>query len=189
LQGKRYWPGKPGVSLSNQTFKPARTCIRMNKTLSPSDIREYVSKHLGDVFDTMLSLKAIPAPDFDLRQFSGERVSGSVGLAGNTVTGSVYLHVSASFALQVTAAMLGLAPEEITGHTEVNDVVAEITNMLGGGLKSWLCDAGATCALTTPAVIRGAAYAISAKPDVELILIGFACPNSRGLVEIHLKIT
>ena len=161
----------------------------MSKTISTSDVREYVSRHLGDVFDTMLSLKATPVPEFDLRQFSGDRVSGLVGLAGNTITGSVYLHVSAPFAVQATAAMLGLAPEEITGSAEVNDVVAETTNMLGGGLKSWLCDAGATCLLTTPAIIRGAAYVISAKSDVELILLGFDCANTRNLVEIHLKFT
>ena len=159
----------------------------MSNTISASDVREYIARHLEDVFDTMLSLKATPAAEFNLCQFSGERVSGLVGLAGKTITGSLYLHVTAPFAVQSTSAMLGLAPEEITGHAEINDVVAEMTNMLGGGLKSWLCDAGATCALTTPAVIRGSAYAISAKPDVELILFGFECASHRGLVEIHFK--
>ena len=159
----------------------------MSKTISTSEVREYVSKHLGDVFETMLTMKATPTPEFDVSRFSGERISGSVGLAGNTITGSVYLHVAAPFAVQMTSAMLGLAPEEITGTAEINDVVAEITNMLGGGLKSWLCDADAACALTTPAVIRGSAYVISAKPDVELIMLGFDCAGSHGLVEIHLK--
>jgi len=46
--------------------------------------------------------------------------------------------------------MLGLPPDEITGETEVNDVVGEATNMLTGGLKSWLCDAGSDCAVSTP---------------------------------------
>ncbi len=161
----------------------------MSKTIASSDVREYVSGHLGDVFDTMLSLKATPATEFDLCQFSGDRISGLVGLAGKTITGSIYLHVSTPFAVQATSAMLGLAPEEITGVAEVNDVVAELTNMLGGGLKSWLCDAGAACALTTPAIIRGSSYVISAKPDVELILIGFDCDHHRSLAEIHFKFT
>ena len=67
-------------------------------------------------------------------------MTGSVGFAGENVTGAVYLHLSAAFANRVAAAMLGLQPEEIMGETEVNDVVGEVTNMLTGGLKSWLCD-------------------------------------------------
>ena len=135
----------------------------MNNNISAADVQKFVSTHLGDVFETMLSLKAAPAAEFAAGQLSGERVSGSVGLAGETVTGSVYLHVSSPFAVQATAAMLGMAPEEITGVAEVNDVIAEVTNMIGGGLKSWLCDAGAKCVLTTPAVIRGTSFAITAK--------------------------
>ena len=159
----------------------------MNNIILATDVRGYVSSHLSEVFETMLSLKAEPGPEFDTHQFVGERVSGTVGVAGETVTGSVYLHITSEFAVQATAAMLGMAPEEITGDAEINDVVGEVTNMIGGGLKSWLCDAGATCLLTTPAVIRGSSFAINAKPGVEIILVGFKCGESRGLIEIHIK--
>jgi chemotaxis protein CheX len=159
----------------------------MNNTISASDVRAYVSAHLSDVFETMLSMKAEPVAAFDPTPFSDERVSGSVGLAGEAVTGSVYLHLNSAFARQATAAMLGLAPEEITGHVEINDVVGEVTNMVGGGLKSWLCDAGATCVLTSPAVIHGTSFAVNAKPGVELIQLGFKCGDQNGLVEIHMK--
>ena len=71
--------------------------------------------------------------------------------------------------------MLGLPPEEVTGETEVNDVVGEATNMLTGGLKSWLCDAGAECAVSTPAIIRGTSFAIEAMPDVARELLVFEC--------------
>ena len=159
----------------------------MNKTISTADIRDYVASHFGEVFETMLSLKAESVPEFNASQLTGERVSGSVGMAGDTVTGSVFLHVSAAFAVQATGAMLGMTPEELAGESEVNDVIGEVTNMIAGGLKSWLCDNGATCALTTPAVIRGNAFAITPKPGVELILIGFDCNGQRGLVEVHVK--
>jgi len=159
----------------------------MNNTISSSDLRDYVSAHLSEVFETMLSLKAEPQPVPNADGFTGEHVSGSVGIAGQTVTGSVYLHLSTAFSLQATAAMLGMAPEEITGVADINDVVAEVTNMVGGGLKSWLCDAGATCVLTTPAVIRGTSFSIKPKPGVELIQLGFSCTGSNGLVEVHVK--
>jgi chemotaxis protein CheX len=159
----------------------------MNSTVSTAQISDYLSRHLGDVFEMMLSMKAVSAPGTDAHRLHGERVTGTVGLAGDAVTGSVYLNISPAFALQATAAMLGLPAEEITGDTEINDVVGEVTNMLAGGLKSWLCDSGASCALTTPAVIRGNSFEINPKPGVEIILIGFECGENKGLVEAHIK--
>ena len=81
----------------------------MSQTVQITDVREFMTRHLADVFDTMLSMKAILARTTSLPVF-GERVSGSVGFAGETVTGAVYLHLSAPFATQVAAAMLGMAP-------------------------------------------------------------------------------
>jgi chemotaxis protein CheX len=159
----------------------------MNNTILASDVRDYVAAHLSEVFETMLSLKAEPGDQFGAPSIPGERVSGSVGLAGETVTGMVYLHLTAAFAIQATSAMLGLAPGELNGNAEVNDVVGEVTNMIGGGLKSWLCDAGATCVLTTPAVIRGSSFAINSKPGVEIIVLGFKSADTSGIVEIHIK--
>ena len=158
----------------------------MNNTIATSDIHNYVAGHLGEVFDTMLSMKAVPGAALEAR-FAGEHVSGSVGVAGQTVTGSVYLHLSSAFAGLATATMLGLPPEEVPAVPDINDVVAEMTNMIAGGLKSWLCDAGAGCVLTIPAVIRGTSFSIKPKPGVELIPIGFACGETSGLVEVHIK--
>ena len=113
----------------------------MNVQTPSLDIRHYLNGHLVDVFQTMLSMTATPLPDGQPPSFS-ERVSGSVGFGGDTVTGAVYLHLSAKFANQITAGMLGLPPDETIGETEVNDVIGECTNMLAGGLKSALCDKG-----------------------------------------------
>jgi len=158
----------------------------MSQTVQISDVNEFMTRHLADVFDTMLSMKAVLAPKAGPPAF-GERVSGSVGFAGENVTGAVYLHLSAPFANHVAAAMLGLPPEETIGETEVNDVVGEATNMLTGGLKSWLCDAGADCAVSTPAIIRGTAFDIEPMADVQRELLIFDCGDDRLVVEIHIK--
>lgn len=146
-----------------------------------------MTRHLVDVFNTMLSMTAVLQPATGLPAF-GERVSGSVGFAGETVTGAVYLHLSSSLAKQVTAAMLGLPPEEIAGDADVNDVVGEATNMLTGGLKSWLCDAGAGCAMSTPAIIRGASFNIEPMPDVQRESLVYKCGDEFFVVEIHIKL-
>jgi chemotaxis protein CheX len=158
----------------------------MNHTVQIADVSGFLARHLVDVFDTMLSMKATQVADAELPQF-GERITGSAGFGGESVTGAVYLHLSADFAKQVAGAMLGLPPEELTAETEINDVVGEAANMLTGGLKSWLCDAGTPCAVSTPAIIRGTSFAIEPMPDVERAWMVFEASQNRFVVEVHLK--
>jgi chemotaxis protein CheX len=159
----------------------------MNAATLPAEIRHYISGHLEEVFSTMLSMQLATTATAEPVKFAGERVTGSVGIAGDTITGQVYLHLSAPFAAKGTAAMLGMAIEEISGPAEVNDVIGEVTNMVAGGLKSWLCDSGSACALTTPAVIRGTSFSVMPKPGVEQIFIAFECGADHGLLEIHVR--
>ena len=144
-----------------------------------------MNRHLVDVFETMLSMKAVPVPGAGVPQFE-ERVTGCVAFAGDHINGAVYLHLATAFATQVAAAMLGLTPQDL-GEAEVNDVVGEVTNMLTGGLKSWLCDAGIECAVSTPAIIRGTYYDIESMPDVKREGLVFECGPEQFVVEVHVK--
>jgi chemotaxis protein CheX len=157
----------------------------MSQTVQLPDVREFLTRHLVDVFNTMLAMPAVLEKRAPLPHFT-ERVTGSVGFAGEAVTGAVYLHLSTPFANRVAAAMLGLPPEENLGENDVNDVIGEATNMLTGGLKSWLCDAGTDCAMSTPAIIRGA-FVVEVLPDVTREFLIFECAGERVLVEIHIK--
>jgi len=157
-------------------------------TAQTLNIQEFMARHLVEVFDTMLAIKAVPA-DHPKPPAVAERVTGSVAFAGDAVTGAVYLHLSAGFATRSAAAMLGLSPEEAAGESEVNDVVGEITNMLAGGLKSALCDSGVPCAVSTPAIIRGTSFAIESAPGVERVFLAFLCDPEHVVVEVHIKYT
>jgi chemotaxis protein CheX len=158
----------------------------MSQTIQIPNICEFMNRHLVDVFETMLSMKVTAMPAGTAPLFE-ERVTGSVAFAGDHVNGAVYLHLAAAFANQVAASMLGLSPGDL-GEAEVNDVVGEVTNMLTGGLKSWLCDSGAECAVSTPAIIRGSSFVIEPVPDVEREWLVFNCEHNRIVVEIHVKV-
>jgi chemotaxis protein CheX len=67
--------------------------------------------------------------------------------------------------------------------------MGEVTNMLAGGLKSWLCDAGASCALTTPAIIRGTSFQVLTREGVTRIQSGFVSDGHEGVLEMHIKFT
>lgn len=158
----------------------------MSQTIQIPNLCEFMNRHLVDVFETMLSMKAVVVPGAGVPQLQ-ERVTGCVAFAGEHINGAVYLHLGTPFAGQVAAAMLGLEPAEL-GESEVNDVVGEATNMLTGGLKSWLCDSGAECAVSTPAIIRGSSFVIEPVPEVEREWLVFQCDQNRIVVEIHVKV-
>ena len=106
----------------------------------------------------MLSMKAIACPQATALPHFEERVTGASALAGETSTARFICICPRRSPRRVAAAMLGLAPEDLGRCNEVNDVVGEASNMLTGGLKSWLCDSGAECAVSTPAIIRGSGF-------------------------------
>lgn len=158
----------------------------MSTTIELPSVADYMKSHVVEVFETMLATQAKPL-DHPANPTTHERVSGSVGFAGETINGAVYLHLTPAFAAKATAALLGLPPEEAVGEADVNDAVGEFTNMLTGGLKSWLCDSGAPCAVSTPAIIRGTAFAIEPGPNVESDRLVFDCQGEIVSVEIHVK--
>jgi chemotaxis protein CheX len=157
----------------------------MNGQAQSLDIRHLISEQVAEVFNTMLSLQLVPLPNQPMPHF-GERLTGSVGFGGESVAGAVYLHMSTGLAKHLASAMLGLSPEELS-ENESNDVVGEIANMLTGQLKSCLCDAGVSCAVSTPTIIRGASYEIEHMPEVRRELLLFKCAASVMAVEIHIK--
>jgi len=123
--------------------------------------------------------KVIPKPEPD-------QVCGSVGFGGESITGAVYLHLPEPFAAPLTACMLGTEPQSLS-EADVNDVVGELTNMLTGGLKSWLCDASFPCAVSTPAVIRGRSFAIESPPGVQRLCLEFSSGANHFSIEVHVK--
>ena len=157
-----------------------------NKPVELPDVLEFMAGHLDEVFSTMLSLETLPVQTTELPKFK-DRLTSSVGFGGDTVNGVVYLHLSAGFANRVAGAMLGLPPEDPLSEMDVNDAIGEVTNMLAGGLKSAFCDAGATCALCPPAIIRGTAFEVQPAPGLQRLFLVFDCIPERAAVEIHLR--
>lgn len=158
----------------------------MSQPIETSAVREFLVQHLAEVFSTMLSLSVTTETDAAPDE-AKERVTGSVGFVGEKLNGSVYIHVPAALAALMAGAMLGLPPEEALGEAEVNDVLGEVTNMVAGGFKSWLCDAGAPCALGTPAIIRGTSFQVIASEGVARVQFGFVAGAHHGSVEAHIK--
>ncbi len=118
------------------------------------DIKTAVVNSVIDVFYTMLEMEVAAlqkVPD----TFEEElRTVGSVSFAGD-VDGIFNIQVNDLFGKIMTAAMLGMEVDEIESEEEVFDVIRELSNIIGGNLKSTFVDAGLSCVLSTPSITNG----------------------------------
>ncbi|MBW1728944.1 MAG: chemotaxis protein CheX [Deltaproteobacteria bacterium] len=126
------------------------------------DLKGFVGNAVNEVFDTMLSMEVEFSDADSQTTVDGNRIVGSVSFAGELM-GSVCIQVPDVFARLMTAAMLGMELEEIEGEEEVNDVIGEVSNMIGGDLKSRFCDSGLPCELSIPSITSGSDFKVESR--------------------------
>ena len=121
---------------------------------------ETLNLYVPEVMQTMVGLAATPGKGVENypQPSKLKGVTGAIGLSGK-VNGIVYTAFSDSLGKHVAEKILGGA----AGEQDISDVVAELTNMITGNLKSRLCDLGFNCALSIPSVMRGEDITVSAK--------------------------
>ncbi len=150
------------------------------------DFKAFLSNATQDVFDTMLSMHVEAGQaEADMIKDSCQIV-GSVGFAGD-VTGCMNIHVGGVFARLITSAMLGEDIEDIE-EDEVFDVVGELSNMIGGDIKSRLCDAGMPCSLSIPTTTSGSDFTIDSKGWNRHEILAFRSNEHVALVEVYVKL-
>jgi CheY-specific phosphatase CheX len=156
----------------------------MNDTKNKFQVVDHIPAIVPKVFQTMMGAEIAVTMS---RPITGARISGAIGIVGETVTGTVYLHLPLKLAEAVTRAILQSPPTEAVGDTEINDVVGELSNMIGAGLKSQLNDADYFCAVSTPSVIRGS-FVVEAMQGATTDIFYFDCLGQRLAVEVHLNL-
>ena len=150
------------------------------------DIKRFVGNAIKEVFATMFSMEVV-LPDGKLQAVDeGDRIVGSVSFAGD-VMGNVNIHVNDNFARLMTANMLDMAVDEIEGEEEVHDVIGELCNMIGGDLKSRLCDAGMPCKLSIPSIASGNRFMIESRGWARKERLGLQHQEHTALVEVYIK--
>jgi chemotaxis protein CheX len=123
-------------------------------------VLEGINAVVPEVLQTMTGLPArqgkgslaVPLP------LALQGVSGSIGLSGRT-NGIVYTAFGKNLAASLAAKILG----SVSSEQDLSDVVAELTNMISGNLKSRFSDAGFNCTLTIPSVVTGDNISINPK--------------------------
>ena len=111
---------------------------------------------------------------------------GSVTFAGE-VDGMFNIQVNDDFGKQMTASMLGMEIEEVESDEEVYDVIREVSNIIGGNLKSNFVDAGLSCVLSTPSITNGRDFKVSPTNVIKPARFLFSHKGSVIIVEAGVK--
>jgi flagellar motor switch protein FliN len=128
-------------------------------TFADIDFRATVNASAIETFSSMLSMDIRPVDEEPAPGYGIRRMVGTLNFAGK-VTGIFNVQVTFDFGRLMAASLLGMEPEEVESGNEIRDLVAEITNIVGGNLKSALNDAGFPCVLSTPSITYGTDFSI-----------------------------
>lgn len=150
------------------------------------DMRTLLETGVTKVFETMLSMELETMAENVPSLIEGDRIVGSVSFAGK-VMGSIGISVGTRFGKILTASLLGMEPDEIEGEDEVNDVIGELSNMIGGNLKSRLCDSGFPCELSIPCITTGKDFRIESRDWTVHERLGFKNKNHVAVVDVYAK--
>lgn len=110
--------------------------------MAPHELAEIIRKSTHSVFSTMLGTELAPLEALDdPKPFMASEVIGFIGMAGD-FAGYVSIHLSKNQATDFTARLIGVDVDEVTSEDEIRDAVGEITNMIGGSVKTSLSSLG-----------------------------------------------
>lgn len=154
--------------------------------ISGVDIKSAIVNSVIDVFYTMLDME-VEAIQHLPPSFTEEiRTVGSVTFAGE-VDGMFNIQVNDDFGKAMTAAMLGMEPEAVESKEEVYDVIREVSNIIGGNLKSKFVDAGLSCVLSTPAITNGRDFTVTPTNIIKPAQFLFSHEENVIIVEAGVK--
>ncbi|MBW1758984.1 MAG: chemotaxis protein CheX [Deltaproteobacteria bacterium] len=167
-----------------QTPVPIKSAVNQIDTF---DLKKFVADSIKEVFDMMLSMEMEPCTAISRSSLDGIKHVGTVSFAGK-VLGCIRIHVSNAFARLITAGMLGMDLDEIQDEEDVHDVIRELSNMIGGKLKSNFCDSGLSCDLSIPSITTGSDFEINIPDMTRHERFAFSHQENIAFVEVCIKL-
>ncbi len=141
---------------------------------------EQVASIAQDVWESSLMLALVPHPlPEQVPPQPGPTVTGCVQITGGW-NGSVFLQVSGDLATTAAEAMFAAEPGSLS-PSDVVDAVGELTNMVGGNVKSLL---SAPSALSLPSVSQGSSCTVRVPGAVLLTRVALLCGTGPVFVSV-----
>ena len=147
---------------------------------TPVVTEEQVLAITQDVWESFLVLRLEQHPLAEAAPpLAGPTVTGCVHITGEW-DGSVFLQVGAGHAQAAAEAMFGADPGSLS-ESEVSDALGELTNMVGGNIKSLV---PAPSKLSLPSVSEGENYTVRVPGAVLLSRVALLCGDAPVLVSV-----
>ena len=179
------WCAREEIDAKEDIMSDLSSEVIMERTAGV-DIKTAIVNSVIDVFDTMLDMEVEATQEVPDSFTEEVRTVGSVTFAGE-VDGMFNIQVNDDFGKEMTAAMLGMDVEEVESKEEVYDVIREMSNIIGGNLKSNFLEAGLSCVLSTPSITNGMDFKVSPTHVIKPARFLFSHKDSIIIVETGVK--
>ncbi len=178
---------KEDLGAKKDIFRSSKlTSEEIREKINSVDVSTIVINSVIDVFYTMLSMEIESIQEIPADFREEKRTVGTVSFAGD-VHGLFNIQVNDNFARKMTAAMLGIEEDEIGDEEEVFDVIRELSNIIGGNLKSSFVDVGLSCVLSTPAITNGLDFRVEALNIIKIQRFLFHVSGHTIIVDAGIK--
>ena len=159
----------------------------MESSLSVN-IKKTVEKSVIDIFETMLSMPIEPGGSDPQPPPDSKRYGAVLKFAGQMV-GIINMQLTWELAQIMSAAMLGIEPDQIESQDDVKNLIAEVCSIVGGNLKSACTDRGLKCELSTPSITDGSDFTIESLNMTSYDCLAFCSEGHDFFVEVGLKVS
>lgn len=142
-----------------------------------SSIRNIFADLVGIPIDTICDYQKINNEFID-------SISGLVGFAG-TLKGVIGFHVPNDAALAIYKKMFNVSLNQVDG--EVLDAVAELTNILAGGVRDFLDPSGKKLSASLPSIVSGERYSLNRMAESTDVVVAFKFSDQTIIVDLQLE--
>jgi chemotaxis protein CheX len=156
-------------------------------TTSVTDLAEVIQNMAQQVFSTMLGLElenGVVQP-VNSTAIPDAGIVAMVGIAG-AVSGNVNIRISNELSCILASRLLMMEYREV--NEDVLDAIAEVANMIVGGLKTNLEDRFGAMGLSLPTVISADHYIVRSPAMGQRFSISFQCPHKNGCDSFNIQI-
>ncbi|MCK5672264.1 MAG: chemotaxis protein CheX [Spirochaetales bacterium] len=117
-------------------------------------LQDMLRDNTKKVFSTMLSLELMEIEENpDIIDTDEHWLEGSL-FFGGSILGDFRIQLREGYSKKIASVMLGIDTIDIKSENEVQDVIKEIANMIGGNLRTQLSASGIQCDISPPKVDR-----------------------------------
>jgi chemotaxis protein CheX len=153
--------------------------------ISEKELLTQLDKDVSEIFSTMVGTEVSPtSKQIDPVTHFKDCVTAMVGLAG-VYNGLISISTPRKVAMGIASQMLGMDVPEM--NEDVTDALGEIANMIGGSFKHHFVKDGHEVRLSTPSVITGEEYALTAGSLPDTLTLLFDHGDDHFMVSVYLE--